>query len=157
MVSDPWDGVPRPARWVLILVLMEYGLWPGAATITVTLTAVLILVLMEYGLWLNKVEPSVGIILRLNPCSNGIWSLTASALFAMKREFVVLILVLMEYGLWPFGTRSPAFSTGRLNPCSNGIWSLTFLIIWVTPSIVVLILVLMEYGLWHCGNLTFIN
>ena len=34
----------------------------------------------------------------LNPCSNGIWSLTPSSR-APDSEYVVLILVLMEYGL----------------------------------------------------------
>ena len=60
---------------------------------------------------------------RLNPCSNGIWSLTVDGLVAIRYVF-------------------------RLNPCSNGIWSLTF-----RRSMrgiahrKVLILVLMEYGL----------
>ena len=59
----------------------------------------------------------------LNPCSNGIWSLT------LFRNFVVVVVL-------------------SLNPCSNGIWSLTP----VQPSVrqlrrLVLILVLMEYGL----------
>ena len=34
----------------------------------------------------------------LNPCSNGIWSLTEVKIMAMK-TVKVLILVLMEYGL----------------------------------------------------------
>ena len=36
---------------VLILVLMEYGLWHSAEKIVIKTTSVLILVLMEYGLW----------------------------------------------------------------------------------------------------------
>ena len=35
---------------------------------------------------------------RLNPCSNGIWSLTVGAVWT-ARHGRVLILVLMEYGL----------------------------------------------------------
>ena len=35
---------------------------------------------------------------RLNPCSNGIWSLTI-ALNSLVQTTIVLILVLMEYGL----------------------------------------------------------
>ena len=86
---------------VLILVLMEYGLWLTDTCIEFAYNEVLILVLMEYGLWL-----CTGLIDKLfakdslNPCSNGIWSLTTSG---------SLIIVQPE----------------RLNPCSNGIWSLT--------------------------------
>ena len=62
---------------VLILVLMEYGLWQCNRSVGCADSWVLILVLMEYGLW-----PEV---VRANPMG------------AVK----VLILVLMEYGLWP--------------------------------------------------------
>ena len=60
----------------------------------------------------------------LNPCSNGIWSLTLLSLSLMV--------------IWING----------LNPCSNGIWSLTYAHP-DTPAQIqnVLILVLMEYGL----------
>ena len=60
----------------------------------------------------------------LNPCSNGIWSLT-------------------KYITVQFAVSSPS-----LNPCSNGIWSLTGCRKQLrTAARVVLILVLMEYGL----------
>ena len=39
------------ARAVLILVLMEYGLWPMVERTYIVRDMVLILVLMEYGLW----------------------------------------------------------------------------------------------------------
>ena len=55
---------------------------------------------MEYGLWRNQNEGIADSFDRLNPCSNGIWSLT-------KGE-----------RLW----QQPL---PCLNPCSNGIWSLT--------------------------------
>jgi len=58
----------------------------------------------------------------LNPCSNGIWSLTDES------ETLV----------------NDAMS---LNPCSNGIWSLTELCRRTGLDEAVLILVLMEYGL----------
>ena len=111
---------------------------------------------------------------RLNPCSNGIWSLTCHSRDDQRRSRRVLILVLMEYGLWPMPLDSPPLDWDCLNPCSNGIWSLTprlsFLdrsvslglnpcsngiwsltvhFNWGRPSGPVLILVLMEYGLWH--------
>ena len=65
---------------------------------------------------------NVSIRLSLNPCSNGIWSLTECVL---TKEGV-------EY---------------RLNPCSNGIWSLTSYVNALVRRGYVLILVLMEYGL----------
>ena len=58
----------------------------------------------------------------LNPCSNGIWSLT-------RDEMAKYI------------------SRNSLNPCSNGIWSLTKGSTQFRPGPIVLILVLMEYGL----------
>ena len=60
---------------VLILVLMEYGLWRNNDVDDFKVTLVLILVLMEYGLWLKE-------------------------FLGDKRRANVLILVLMEYGLW---------------------------------------------------------
>ena len=59
---------------------------------------------------------------RLNPCSNGIWSLTAAAQAVVNGQ--------------------PC-----LNPCSNGIWSLTKPLVSGEAFRDVLILVLMEYGL----------
>ena len=59
----------------------------------------------------------------LNPCSNGIWSLTLRA-----RD-------------------NPATLALSLNPCSNGIWSLTLGDTFKDTPEGVLILVLMEYGL----------
>ena len=85
---------------VLILVLMEYGLWRIKFYLWISGDNVLILVLMEYGLWLHTTCQLRPQLRRLNPCSNGIWSLTY---IAPRRCYY-------EY---------------RLNPCSNGIWSLT--------------------------------
>ena len=59
----------------------------------------------------------------LNPCSNGIWSLTETQKIDQSLQ-------------------------GSLNPCSNGIWSLTAGEGDQPVScLTVLILVLMEYGL----------
>ncbi len=63
-------------------------------------------------------------VLRLNPCSNGICSLTLYNYISRAYEWVVLILVLMEYALWRKVQH-----------------------LWVLLE--VLILVLMEYALWH--------
>ena len=50
-----WHAICNdPRLWinVLILVLMEYGLWPsGKSSVENFAEVVLILVLMEYGLW----------------------------------------------------------------------------------------------------------
>ena len=76
MVSDIDTTPTLPiTEAVLILVLMEYGLWHDFVTCEVHLHGVLILVLMEYGLWHEEIyrERDLG---------------------------RVLILVLMEYGLW---------------------------------------------------------
>ena len=134
---------------VLILVLMEYGLWlPSHGTESVS-RCVLILVLMEYGLWHSPAPAQSGEV-SLNPCSNGIWSLTRPVVVFLLRSIAVLILVLMEYGLWLSDKRPDrvgldvlilvlmeyglwhatpaevASDVYRLNPCSNGIWSLTY-------------------------------
>ena len=87
-------------RWVLILVLMEYGLWHLGENGEIIVDGVLILVLMEYGLWHLPLKNAPPKDKCLNPCSNGIWSLTRNEVWD-------------EEGLY------------RLNPCSNGIWSLT--------------------------------
>ena len=152
MVSDTlriWTAIIWGA--VLILVLMEYGLWRRTLRHSFSRLSVLILVLMEYGLWPIAAKVIAKSSVSLNPCSNGIWSLTFFFGSDCSRE---------EF---------------CLNPCSNGIWSLTVLSwhywkwrigrhprctaigsltrLWLPyqryPA--VLILVLMEYGLWPSG------
>ena len=87
-------------RIVLILVLMEYGLWLSLIRVDRLFSGVLILVLMEYGLWrFGEERPPQGSE-SLNPCSNGIWSLTCLGITGRAQTYKVLILVLMEYGLW---------------------------------------------------------
>ena len=112
--------------------------------------AVLILVLMEYGLWLVQKEFDDTQVLGLNPCSNGIWSLTQSV--RTPSGLVRQSLNPCSNGIWSLtsnGDVKTASATG-LNPCSNGIWSLTQrLMEQGRSSITVLILVLMEYGLWQ--------
>ena len=122
----------------------------GLFFFTYTCAPVLILVLMEYGLWPLQGSPVIGACsLCLNPCSNGIWSLTEEPASMFARDGVlilvlmeyglwrrccspgtptsqVLILVLMEYGLWRCLSNSHASALASLNPCSNGIWSLTY-------------------------------
>ena len=76
MVSDKSTGCDETtAAGVLILVLMEYGLWRKIQDEEIR-DAVLILVLMEYGLWPDGQHADGVAVSRLNPCSNGIWSLT---------------------------------------------------------------------------------
>ena len=113
-----------PLWYVLILVLMEYGLWQSKLSGESNESSVLILVLMEYGLWPNCQTTLTAGRRCLNPCSNGIWSLTPGKKRLEAQFHFVLILVLMEYGLWR-------------------------IMIWISHIVQeVLILVLMEYGLW---------
>ena len=60
----------------------------------------------------------------LNPCSNGIWSLTDDRTPGEQNE---ISLNPCSNGIWSL--TQPASLSGktnpRLNPCSNGIWSLT--------------------------------
>ena len=113
-------------RYVLILVLMEYGLWLFAGRGCKTFfSAVLILVLMEYGLWPVLIgQKSTGCdVLILVLMEYGLWH---AEMYGHSYRAWVLILVLMEYGLWPI-MADDAASNSCLNPCSNGIWSLTLL------------------------------
>ena len=116
------------SRWlgrsqVLILVLMEYGLWQCGQNHNRGSVNVLILVLMEYGLWLPKDMKNIRAarVLILVLMEYGLWRIHGGVPEDGRQ---VLILVLMEYGLWPHTTQY-AKRRSRLNPCSNGIWSLT--------------------------------
>ena len=84
---------------VLILVLMEYGLWLSAFIIYSFNAKCLNP--CSNGIWslTNVIEHKYQMSYRLNPCSNGIWSLTMGS-FVQESYRLVLILVLMEYGLW---------------------------------------------------------
>ena len=103
---------------------------------------------MEYGLWHNAVSYNVLSATGLNPCSNGIWSLTSwgSCCCSDSPEG----LNPCSNGIWSLTIKSKTNCriTESLNPCSNGIWSLTDYYHWVNNPCNVLILVLMEYGLW---------
>ena len=148
MVSDSFTQAQASRQCVLILVLMEYGLWLADSATDNQYWTVLILVLMEYGLWLSPPRWPYKLSTSLNPCSNGIWSLTGLRFVITLHRRVVLILVLMEYGLWPVraalsgvrdcvlilvlmeyglwhGSTMDQHGSTCLNPCSNGIWSLT--------------------------------
>ena len=92
-----------PVLNVLILVLMEYALWQVIVLyLRLMPTAVLILVLMEYALWRNSIIYKWIYWYCLNPCSNGICSLTKTLASLNPLLYKVLILVLMEYALWQF-------------------------------------------------------
>ena len=60
----------------------------------------------------------------LNPCSNGIWSLTALQETSVSR---LHRLNPCSNGIWSLTSTVMALALSRLglNPCSNGIWSLT--------------------------------
>ena len=102
---------------------------------------------MEYGLWRSEHDVMELIPVRLNPCSNGIWSLTPSG---RDRVTVASCLNPCSNGIWSLTVmrQTPVMRPACLNPCSNGIWSLTRNSHRKKLRRCVLILVLMEYGLW---------
>ena len=65
---------------VLILILLEYGLRPSANVRKITVALVLILILLEYGLRLSSVIAIAQKMQCLNPYSTGIWSATLKAI-----------------------------------------------------------------------------
>ena len=111
--------------YVLILVLMEYGL--GQQQMRSCVTTLICLNPCFNGIWSRtnlyatvwKTAAS-----SLNPCFNGIWSRTPANRRSLPR-LPVLILVLMEFK-WNIGRRpSIQYAKVCLNPCFNGIWSRT--------------------------------
>ena len=88
---------------------------------------VLILVLMEYALWEIQTMEVGSNVACLNPCFNGICSLSAYFMPKQILHSTVLILVLMEYALWVYCRWVHWFGKGLcLNPCFNGICSLSY-------------------------------
>ena len=108
---------------------------------------VLILVVMEDGLWQGWEGVNLSGRDSLNPCCNGRWSLTVW--YFSKTSFRGdLCLNPCCNGRWSLTSVCPCLAWRNcLNPCCNGRWSLT---IWHTQirHLCVLILVVMEDGLW---------
>ena len=90
--------VLRWSRFVLILVVMEYVLWEQGVALQSRSKGVLILVVMEYVLWVCGIGWKYEIVNRLNPCCNGICSVS-------------------------YENVNNNFSIFSLNPCCNGICS----------------------------------
>ena len=94
----------------------------------------------------------------LNPCSNGICSLTLHRKRNQNLVSNVLILVLMEYALLPTNEKRVQILIARLNPCSNGICSLTvnFVNYWESKTYVAksisktVFLTKINYIFWGC-------
>ena len=84
---------------VLILVVMEYTQWADAlAQFNTDNNVVLILVVMEYTQWAcSGRRPHHHLC--LNPCCNGIYSMSCIGMFSCANRRV-LILVVMEYTQW---------------------------------------------------------
>ena len=88
MVSDRQvHGGDMMMKYVLILVLMEYGLGQRRQYLFCRVTSVLILVLMEYGLGPDSWQYVADQLHSLNPCFNGIWSRTANNEQIIKTAF----------------------------------------------------------------------
>ena len=83
----------------------------------------------------------------LNPCCNGIYSMSLILFILLIIKLLVLILVVMEYTQWVAAIPMLAAGLG-LNPCCNGIYSMSALFFSSKAELVVLILVVMEYTQW---------
>ena len=59
----------------------------------------------------------------LNPCCNGIYSMSSRATIKTAIKGSVLILVVMEYTQWERSGKARENKV-RLNPCCNGIYSM---------------------------------
>ena len=66
-------------------------------------------------------------VLCLNPCCSGRWSLTWDAEKKMIVNLKVLILVVVDNGLVHSTRQSAIMSIQCLNPCCSGQWSRTLL------------------------------
>ena len=86
---------------------------------------VLILILLEYGLRLNSITVYASEEVCLNPYSIGIWSATLSLREQGIKWCNVLILILLEYGLRRLQREVKLVLKTCLNPYSIGIWSAT--------------------------------
>ena len=153
-------------RKVLILVLVDYTLWPDETADTPADEIVLILVLVDYTLWRWDPRITTFNCIRLNPCSGGLYSLTRGRNLLWWEPKWVLILVLVDYTLWQIETARFILDIDGLNPCSGGLYSLTLFecefdnqrftamlplgtMLTEGAAIVVLILVLVDYTLWR--------
>ena len=118
-LTSIWIKTPSHSILVLILVVMEDGLWRVRVP---RKKVVLCLNPCCNGRWsLTHVSNEGNAFACLNPCCNGRWSLTKTP--TQVKTAIVLILVVMEDGLWHSNyERAQRVS---LNPCCNGRWSLT--------------------------------
>ena len=107
---------------------MEDGLWHlWQKPMQKTIVCVLILVLMEDGLWLIlRFKRSNGKY-RLNPCFNGRWSLTNPTDQKPQKETGLNPCFNGRWSLTSQMYNRYENKMGCLNPCFNGRWSLTCL------------------------------
>ena len=96
---------------------------------------------------MNKLEHQRLLNEGLNPCCNGIYSMSE---LRVGKPFVitVLILVVMEYTQWVCFPLIHTFFY-CLNPCCNGIYSMRANTYRMVKNMWVLILVVMEYTQWE--------
>ena len=79
---------------------------------------------MEYTQWASLSMLYHKRITCLNPCCNGIYSMSVFvSLFSIISQ--VLILVVMEYTQWVFSIVAQLRDDEGLNPCCNGIYSMS--------------------------------
>ena len=78
---------------------MEYTQWVTIHEQAFLLVHVLILVVMEYTQWVLLALFFL-LVASLNPCCNGIYSMSVAVLLSGATLDIVLILVVMEYTQW---------------------------------------------------------
>ena len=78
---------------------MEYTQWGKSGKLIMFLLGVLILVVMEYTQWVLQTISFKISCSCLNPCCNGIYSMSRIETFDQV-DYLVLILVVMEYTQW---------------------------------------------------------
>ena len=140
---EHWDE-----QEVLILVVMEYTQWViSQLRDDEAASFVLILVVMEYTQWVVNLLKVWPWRMCLNPCCNGIYSMS-SGNHLTRLVIIVLILVVMEYTQWGFVYLYSSFWWLCLNPCCNGIYSMSPIEELSDGLCKVLILVVMEYTQW---------
>ena len=85
---------------------------------------------MEYTQWAGAKAIKGLTVKGLNPCCNGIYSMSLCVGIAMMVIAVVLILVVMEYTQWA-SIKCSTINTTSLNPCCNGIYSMRMSLWWI--------------------------
>ena len=123
LLSPIIDGLTVPK--VLILIVMDMGLWPLNKGGLGEVKSVLILIVMDMGLWQpSQVVTYVEVekVLILIVMDMGLWLV---CYMCKVQRGKVLILIVMDMGLWLIKVSTPVQTLNSLNPYCNGYGSVT--------------------------------